>query len=154
MTPDQKVEALRLADALELEGEPRRSDKYAAADLLRALAAEPAPEPLTDEQIASLVSALNVYADPSFYHACVIMFDPPTGGFDEDFSFDAEYGRDMPGKLARETLDAIDTAKAQPQSCVGNDPLCPCQDGDVCNYRDSGETKAWPVPEHTQKGKT
>ena len=44
MTPDQKVEALRLADALELEGEPRRSDKYAAADLLRALAAEPAPE--------------------------------------------------------------------------------------------------------------
>ena len=77
--------------------------------------AEPAPEPLTDEQIASLVSALNVYADPSFYHACTVMFDPPTGGFDEDFSFDAEYGRDMPGKLARETLDAIDTAKAQEQ---------------------------------------
>ena len=86
-----------------------------ALDILRALAAEPAPEPLTDEQIASMVSALNVYADPSFYHACTVMFDPPTGGFDEDFSFDAEYGRDMPGKLARETLDAIDTAKAQEQ---------------------------------------
>ena len=53
-----------------------------------------------------------------------------------------------------EVIDALRAALAQPQSCVGNDPLCPCQDGDVCNYRDSGETKAWPVPEHTQKGKT
>ena len=54
MTPDQKVEALRLADALELEGEPRRSDKYAAADLLRALAAEQAPESLNETEIYDL----------------------------------------------------------------------------------------------------
>jgi hypothetical protein len=69
-----------------------------------ALAEKPA---LTDEQIEALVEALNVYADPGFYHACAFMFDRPTGGFDEDFSFDEGYGRDMPGKLARETLDAI-----------------------------------------------
>jgi hypothetical protein len=34
--------------------------------------------------------------------------------------------------------------------CIGNDPLCPCQDGDACHYRDAGKgktfTRAWPVP--------
>lgn len=55
-----------------------------------------------------LRAALSVYADPSFYHACVFMFDRPTGGFDEDFDFDAEYDRPMPGKLAREVLGPND----------------------------------------------
>lgn len=27
-------------------------------------------------------------------------------------------------------------------SCVGNDPLCPCRDGDLCHYRGKD---AWPV---------
>ena len=62
MTPDQKVEALRLADALELEGEPRRSDKYAAADLLRALAAEPAPEQL-ETRGASHINFVTLYEE-------------------------------------------------------------------------------------------
>jgi len=31
--------------------------------------------------------------------------------------------------------------------CIGRDPLCPCQDGDACHYRDTPTTKAWPVPE-------
>jgi len=37
---------------------------------------------------------------------------------------------------------------AQPASerCIGKDPLCPCQDGDACHYKDVGDTKAWPVP--------
>ena len=28
--------------------------------------------------------------------------------------------------------------------CIGNDPACPCQDGDLCHYKDSpdGKTKA------------
>ena len=60
-----------------------------------------------------LRAALEVYADPSFYHACSFMFDRPTGGFDEDFDYDDEYERDMPGKHARETLAAIDAAMAQ-----------------------------------------
>jgi hypothetical protein len=34
--------------------------------------------------------------------------------------------------------------------CIGSDPLCPCQDGDACHYRDAGEgktfTRAMPVP--------
>jgi hypothetical protein len=29
------------------------------------------------------------------------------------------------------------------QPCIGGDPLCPCQDGLACHYRDSGKTKAW-----------
>lgn len=32
--------------------------------------------------------------------------------------------------------------------CIGNDKLCPCQDGDACHYKDAGKTKGWPtVPE-------
>lgn len=27
-------------------------------------------------------------------------------------------------------------------ACIGNDPYCPCQDGDSCRYRGPG---AWPV---------
>jgi hypothetical protein len=34
--------------------------------------------------------------------------------------------------------------------CIGDDPLCPCQDGDACHYRDAGDgktfTRAMPVP--------
>lgn len=30
-------------------------------------------------------------------------------------------------------------AKVDP--CIGNDPSCPCQDGDACHYR---EPNAWP----------
>lgn len=35
--------------------------------------------------------------------------------------------------------------KAEP--CVGNDPTCPCQDGDACHYRDADGIKAWPAPQ-------
>lgn len=54
--------------------------------------------------------ALAFYADPETYHACAFAFDPPCGEFSNDFSYDADYDRDMPGKLARETLDALQTA--------------------------------------------
>jgi len=38
-------------------------------------------------------------------------------------------------------------AAAQPpaSSCIGNDPLCPCQDGLACHYRNYGKTKAMPA---------
>ena len=57
--------------------------------------------------LVETLEALQVYADPSFYHACSFIFDRPTGGFDEDFSPDEFYGREMPGKLARETIDRV-----------------------------------------------
>lgn len=56
------------------------------------------------DEIEKLRAALEVYADPGFYHACMFMFDRPTGGFDEDFDYDEDYERDMPGKLARAAL--------------------------------------------------
>ena len=30
--------------------------------------------------------------------------------------------------------------------CIGNDPGCPCQDGDACHYRDIPGSPAWPLP--------
>ncbi len=32
-------------------------------------------------------------------------------------------------------------------SCIGNDPGCPCQDGDACHYRDIPGSPGWPVKE-------
>lgn len=29
--------------------------------------------------------------------------------------------------------------------CIGNDPGCPCQDGDACHYRDIPGSPGWPV---------
>jgi len=55
--------------------------------------------------------ALETYANPEFYHGCAFMFDRPTGGFDEDFDFDDEYQRPMPGKLARKVLDEKTSGK-------------------------------------------
>jgi hypothetical protein len=54
-----------------------------------------------------LREALAFYADPGTYHACAFYFDPPTGGFDEDFDEDHGdefYDRPMPGKTARAAL--------------------------------------------------
>jgi hypothetical protein len=30
--------------------------------------------------------------------------------------------------------------------CIGNDPYCPCQDGDSCHYRDIPGSPGWPLP--------
>jgi len=62
-------------------------------------------------ELLRLRTALGMYADPSFYHGCAFLFDRPTGGFDEDFDYDEEYERDMPGKLARETLSTPPAVK-------------------------------------------
>jgi hypothetical protein len=45
-------------------------------------------------------------------------------------------------------------APAAPQAgpCIGNDPICPCQDGDACHYKDAADgTKAWPAPQAEPK---
>lgn len=36
---------------------------------------------------------------------------------------------------------------AQPGPCIGQNPTCPCQDGDACHYEDTPTTKGWPVPD-------
>ena len=86
-------------------------DTVAIADLLRRAAA------LIERQAAEiekLREALEMYADPAFYHGCAFMFDRPTGGFDEDFSLDhgdENYDYEKPGKLARAALAATEEKK-------------------------------------------
>ena len=62
----------------------------------------------------TVVEALEFYADPETYHACAFLFDPPCGGFDDDFGDLKEHGhpdydRPMPGKCARKALAALET---------------------------------------------
>lgn len=45
---------------------------------------------------------------------------------------------------ARLHAEDVAQGKAQP-ACIGEDPTCPCQDGDSCHYVDTKKTKAWPV---------
>jgi hypothetical protein len=35
-------------------------------------------------------------------------------------------------------------APKKPEPCIGNDPSCPCRDGDACHYRDVPGPKGWP----------
>lgn len=55
------------------------------------------------------IDALQLYADPGFYHAIAIIGDAPTGGFDKDVSKvdGSGYDRLMPGKMARATLEKL-----------------------------------------------
>jgi hypothetical protein len=112
----------KMASALEAKGIPT-GDLYrgithdawvrARAVLLEALEAQAAEIAKLTAERDALLAALDLYADPVFYHGCAFMFDRPTGGFDEDFGPNEDYDYDKPGKLARETLDAIDAARAQ-----------------------------------------
>jgi len=55
-------------------------------------------------QIEQLTDALYFYADADTYFAVAFGFDPPCGDFADDFEFNAEYGREMPGERARAAL--------------------------------------------------
>jgi hypothetical protein len=49
--------------------------------------------------------------------------------------------------LARIVFEAMESAGSQPAAhppCIGNDPLCPCQDGLACHYKDYPGSKGWP----------
>lgn len=73
-----------------------------------------------DEIIAALRHALNFYAAPLTYHAMSIRFDPPCGGFREDFSDDHGdefYDRAMPGALARKVLRGVETGDFSEIKC-------------------------------------
>jgi hypothetical protein len=43
----------------------------------------------------------------------------------------------------REALEYVTRRKSESSPCIGNDPLCPCQDGDQCHYQGPD---AWPIP--------
>lgn len=52
-----------------------------------------------------------------------------------------------------EACDCVGYCKQQQADpCIGNDPACPCQDGDLCHYKDSpdGKTKAMPVKQQAE----
>lgn len=57
--------------------------------------------------IGILYDTVQFYADPDTYFAIGFMFDSPTGEFSEDFEYNDDYRRDMPGKKARQTLDRV-----------------------------------------------
>ena len=40
-------------------------------------------------------------------------------------------------------LRAMMALDAGTRPCLGGDPLCPCQDGDSCHYRDTKKTKGF-----------
>lgn len=42
---------------------------------------------------------------------------------------------------------ALDDTPQSPKPCIGKDPTCPCQDGDMCHYEGPD---AWPIPDTPQ----
>ncbi len=54
--------------------------------------------------VRDLIRTVIFYGNPSTYHACAFIFDPPTGGFDRDFSKTDMYEDEKPGKMARDTF--------------------------------------------------
>lgn len=76
---------------------------------------------LLDEQ-GPLREALEFYADPEVYHGVAFMFDPPGGGWKEDFSEDhgnSFYERPMPGMRARAALDKASPNSPTPAKNIG-----------------------------------
>ena len=59
------------------------------------------------EKIERLSDALAFYADPDTYFAIMFVPDSPCGGFIEDFSYDEQYDRNMPGEFARKVLKKV-----------------------------------------------
>jgi len=57
-----------------------------------------------EARISTLTEALEFYAHADTYAAIGFMADRPAGEFMDDFSFDEDFGRDMPGKRARAAL--------------------------------------------------
>jgi len=73
-----------------------------------------------------LIDALQMYANPEFYHGIMIIPDRPAGGFDEDVSsvkkLGFDYNRPMPGKLARTALRKAEKVASTLTLAKGNTP--------------------------------
>ncbi|HEX3539654.1 MAG TPA: hypothetical protein VHT75_04345 [Acidimicrobiales bacterium] len=41
----------------------------------------------------------------------------------------------------------VDDEPDRPAPCIGNDPMCPCQDGDACHYVDYPGSPSIPIPD-------
>lgn len=64
------------------------------------------------EEMTKLRIALEFYADPDTYSAIGFAFDPPCGGFVDDFSATGyPYDRPMPGQRARKALGIFQLEK-------------------------------------------
>lgn len=98
-----------------------RTDLRTVVSLLEGMAeAEPAARIYTDAEL--------VHRDPRWGRVCWIVPECEIDG----------------GAL----LYLHPAPQPQPERhCIGNDPNCPCQDGDPCHYRDHGDTKAMPIPQ-------
>ncbi len=66
------------------------------------------------------------------------------------------------GGIVADAMNSASTQQGVPKGqkftenvkkCIGNDPLCPCQDGDMCHYEGPD---AWPIPDpvSTQQNQT
>jgi hypothetical protein len=67
---------------------------------------------------------------------------------------ESRYAMSMDGVWSAMLAAAPAAPPAEPrlrEPCIGNDPACPCQDGDACHYRDTATTKAWPIPQAEPK---
>jgi hypothetical protein len=53
------------------------------------------------------IETLAFYANPASYHAAAFTAARPAGWLADDFSYDKQYERRMPGKEARKTLAKI-----------------------------------------------
>ena len=71
------------------------------------------------------------------------------GAADDSDDIDGSgYGSVDVAEILSAEIERLRKVLAQPEQepCIGKDPQCPCQDGDACHYKDSGGTKALPVP--------
>ena len=57
--------------------------------------------------LGTAMLALDYYANPDTYAAIALLPDPPCGDFIHDVSKAGDYGRRMPGKMARRALGKI-----------------------------------------------
>jgi hypothetical protein len=70
----------------------------------------------------------------------------------EPFSAVSIYATQTAWKMGYKAAKAEMQLEQEP--CIGKDPRCPCQDGDVCHYKDCVGTKARPVAQRTWVGLT
>jgi len=59
------------------------------------------------KHLNALVEVVAFYADPETYDAIAIVVDRPCGEFGDDFSDNNDYDYPKPGKLARDTFEAL-----------------------------------------------
>ena len=60
-----------------------------------------------EQALVLAIEVLSLYAHPESYHAIWLLVDRPAGWFADDFGYDKNYRRKMPGREARRALVKI-----------------------------------------------